>query len=162
MTATTPDELRAQIAAIRDQEERLVFSRFSNEDAWRLGSILVELGQQRGLGIAINITRAEQQLFHAALAGTTADNDFWIAGKVRTVMRFGTSSFVLSLRRRLAESLSQSFPPLDESVYALAGGSFPIAIAAVGVVGTVTVSGLPQHDDHALVIEAIERFLAGE
>ena len=29
----------------------------------------------------------------------------------------------------------------------------------VGVVGVVTVSGLPQADDHALVVEALERFL---
>jgi uncharacterized protein (UPF0303 family) len=30
----------------------------------------------------------------------------------------------------------------------------------VGVVGVITVSGLPQADDHALVVEVLERFLA--
>ena len=35
------------------------------------------------------------------------------------------------------------------------GGSFPLHVAGVGCVGAVTVSGLPQRDDHALVVEAL-------
>jgi uncharacterized protein (UPF0303 family) len=34
-----------------------------------------------------------------------------------------------------------------------------VRVPDVGVVGVVTVSGLPQADDHALVVEAIETFL---
>jgi uncharacterized protein (UPF0303 family) len=44
-------------------------------------------------------------------------------------------------------------------VYAAHGGSFPINITGSGLIGTATVSGLPQAADHALVVEAIERFL---
>ena len=45
--------------------------------------------------------------------------------------------------------------------YAAHGGSFPIRVAGVGIVGAVTVSGLPQAQDHALVVEGLRDFLAG-
>jgi len=39
--------------------------------------------------------------------------------------------------------------------FAAHGGSFPITIAGSGVIGSVGVSGLPQRDDHELVVEAL-------
>jgi uncharacterized protein (UPF0303 family) len=147
--------------ALREQEDRLVFDRFDNLDAWRLGSRLVGLGTERGLPIAVDIRRGTQQLFHAALPGTVADNDVWIARKVRVVERFGSSSFRVG--RRLAEQGRQlsADDGLDPALYAAHGGGFPIRIRDVGVVGVVTVSGLPQAEDHALVVEAITAHLAG-
>jgi uncharacterized protein (UPF0303 family) len=149
------------IAGLREQEDRLVFTRFDNADAWRLGSLLVRLGTERGLPIAVDIRRGPQQLFHAALPGTNADNDVWIARKVRVVERFAASSFRFG--RTLAERGRElgADDGLDPADYAAHGGAFPIRIRDVGVVGVVTVSGLPQADDHALVVEAVTAHLAG-
>jgi uncharacterized protein (UPF0303 family) len=47
---------------------------------------------------------------------------------------------------------------LDPADYAAHGGAFPVRIANVGIVAVVTVSGLPQAEDHALVVTALERF----
>jgi uncharacterized protein (UPF0303 family) len=47
----------------------------------------------------------------------------------------------------------------DEQNYAPAGGCFPVRIKGEGLVGTITVSGVPQRDDHKLVSEAIADFL---
>jgi uncharacterized protein (UPF0303 family) len=44
--------------------------------------------------------------------------------------------------------------------YAAHGGCFPIVVRGVGFVGTVAVSGLPQKEDHDLVVEALRAFLA--
>jgi uncharacterized protein (UPF0303 family) len=151
-TGLTLDELAAQEADLR-------FDRFDYDDAWRLGSMLVETARARALPIAIDITRGGQQLFHAALAGSTPDNDAWIQRKIRSVLRFGRSSMYLSLQRSLdGRSLAEvSF--VDPHEFAAAGGCFPIHVKGCGIVGTVTVSGLPQVDDHRLVVETIRAFL---
>jgi uncharacterized protein (UPF0303 family) len=49
---------------------------------------------------------------------------------------------------------------LDTADYAAAGGSFPIRVRGVGVVAAVTISGLPQAQDHAVVVRALEEHLA--
>ena len=46
--------------------------------------------------------------------------------------------------------------PLEYSAH---GGSFPLIIRGTGVIGTITVSGLPQEEDHALVVESIRAWL---
>jgi uncharacterized protein (UPF0303 family) len=48
---------------------------------------------------------------------------------------------------------------VEPLLFAAHGGAFPIRIREVGVVGCVAVSGLPQADDHAFVVEMIEAFL---
>ncbi|MFW5807997.1 MAG: heme-binding protein, partial [Spirochaetota bacterium] len=48
---------------------------------------------------------------------------------------------------------------LPESEYAPHGGSFPILLRNTGIIGTVTVSGLAQEEDHDLVVEALSEYL---
>jgi uncharacterized protein (UPF0303 family) len=156
---TVSEDYEAQIAEIREQEARLQFERFTHADAYELGSLLVRLGTDRGLGITIDITKGDQQVFHASLAGTTADNDDWVARKTRTVRRYNASSFLVGRLHKLEGKDFNEASGLPLSLYAAHGGSFPVVIREAGLIGTVTVSGLPQADDHALVVEALEIFL---
>lgn len=156
-----PDDLADLIRTIEEQERELVLTRFDHDDAWALGSRLVELGRSRGLGITVDIRQHGQQVFHAALPGTAPDNDRWIERKIRVVDRFGASSFLVGRRLAAEGRALDADAGLDPADYAAHGGCFPIRIAGVGPVGTVTVSGLPQADDHALVVEALRAHLAG-
>jgi uncharacterized protein (UPF0303 family) len=149
-------KLMDEIAA---QEKELQFERFSNEDALRLGLILVEKATARGLAVAIDISRGGQQLFHYAFAGTSVDNDGWIARKNRVVARFGHASLWIGAKlRREGLALEEKFfiSPLEYSPH---GGAFPIILRGTGPVGIATVSGLKQEDDHALVVEALRELL---
>lgn len=154
----TSEELVTEIARLEAQERELIFTRFDYSDAWNLGSWLVATATERGLPVAIDIRRGAQQMFHAALAGSTADNDAWIERKARVVERFGASSYLVG--RRLAANGRELDASLgvDPASFAAHGGAFPVRVRDVGVVAVVTVSGLPQAEDHALVVEAIERF----
>ncbi|MFJ3928621.1 MULTISPECIES: heme-degrading domain-containing protein [unclassified Streptomyces] len=159
MTGTTPTE-HPSADEITEQERRLTLRRFSNEDAWRLGSLLVEMAHLRRAPVAIDIRRGAQQLFHAALTGSSADNDAWIDRKRRVVERYGVSSYLVGARHREKGVSFEESSRLDPARYAAHGGSFPINVEGVGLVGSVTVSGLPQAEDHAMVVEALERFAA--
>lgn len=50
----------------------------------------------------------------------------------------------------------------DHFEYAAHGGCVPIVVKGVGMVGTITVSGLEQSKDHALAIKAMAEFLGKE
>ncbi|MEI4277631.1 heme-degrading domain-containing protein [Klenkia terrae] len=155
-----PEDIADLIAAVQDQERRLVLEHFTHDDAWALGSLVVGLARDRGLSVTVDITRGQQQLFHSALAGTAAHNDVWIARKVATVRELGTSSFLAGLQARARGEAFEDAPWIDATRMAGHGGAFPITVAGAGVVGTLTVSGLPQAEDHALAVEALELFLA--
>ena len=144
------------IIQLQEQEERLQFVRFTHTDAWNLGRSLVELAIERNLGVTIDITKGDQQLFHAALPGTTPDNDDWVARKTRTVRRFGHSSFLIGRTYAASDTDLNTATGLPVALYSDHGGCFPLFVRDVGPVGTVTVSGLPQEKDHALVVEALE------
>ncbi len=147
------------IATLEEHEQRLVVRHFTNDDAWNLGSALVHKARQRGLAVTVDIRRHGHQLFHAALPGTAPNNDEWINRKINVVNRFGESSFLVGRRLAAGGAVLDRGLGTDPIEFAAHGGSFPIRVADVGVVGTVTVSGLPQEDDHALVVEALTEFM---
>ncbi|MDG4859327.1 heme-degrading domain-containing protein [Streptomyces sp. T-3] len=147
------------IATLEAQEQRLVLKQFTYDDAWALGSLLVDLARERSAPVAIDIRRGGQQLFHAALPGSTPDNDAWIDRKRRVVERYGCSSYLVGARFRAKGTTFEESSRLDPDRFAAHGGAFPIAVEGAGVIGTIVVSGLPQAEDHAMVVEALERFI---
>jgi uncharacterized protein (UPF0303 family) len=149
------------LAELAAQEQRLVFDEFDNATAWDLGVQLVTAARAASLPVVISITRAGQRLFHAALEGTAPDNDDWVERKARVVHRFGHSSLYMGTKARAASSTFEERTGLDPARYAAHGGSFPVILRRAGVIGSVTVSGLPQLEDHRFVVEQLTVFLAG-
>ena len=145
-----------------EEEQELQFACFNENTAWQLGTQMVERAMRENLPITINITRGEQQLFHYSMSGTSADNDEWVKRKVRLVNRFGHSSFYMGQAlKHKGKTIEQSYL-ISESEFAAHGGCFPIIVKGTGMVGTITVSGLPQEEDHKLVVESIREFIAKE
>lgn len=150
--------IQTDIERIKDEEERIQFEGFDHDLAFRIGIALQEEAQTKGASVTIDIRAFGQQIFHLAMAGTSPDNDRWIEGKIRVVERFHRSS--LRVGRELAaegKSLEERFF-IDPFQFRPFGGCFPVRLKEGGVVGCVTVSGLAQEEDHALVVSVLERF----
>jgi uncharacterized protein (UPF0303 family) len=143
------------------QEQRLVFDAFNEDVAWDLGLALREAAAAARLPVAISVRRNGQRLFHAALPGASADNDGWLARKCAVVDRYGCSSLRVGEQFRVAGKSFDTDSRLDPVQYAAHGGAFPVLLRGTGCIGTVAVSGLPQRDDHRLVVEALEQLLYG-
>lgn len=147
--------LNEDLDRIALQERELALPRLDAEIAWQLGSRLRAMAHQRGLAVVIDIRRFGQPLFYAAMDGTTPDNPEWVRRKSNVVARFHRSSYAVGLReKQKGQSVcdSQGLPLAD---YATHGGSFPLSVSGAGIVGSITVSGLPMRQDHELVIEAL-------
>src|SRR5690242_11663397 len=101
------------LETLLEQEERLRFETFTNDTAYALGTRMVEVARAEGKAVTIDIRRNGQQLFHVALASTSADNDAWIQRKNRVVNRFGHSSFYVGRRYALRGTTIRESALLD-------------------------------------------------
>jgi uncharacterized protein (UPF0303 family) len=147
--------LNRDLENIERQESELVFSQFNLETAWQLGRHLRELASDRRLPVAIDIRYFGQPLFYAALPGSVPDNAEWVRRKTNTVARFHRSSYAVGLSLKQAKTTLLERYALAETDFAAHGGSFPIHVKGIAVIGAITVSGLPQRADHEFVVEAL-------
>ena len=153
-----PPSLQDDIATIVRQESTLTLPGFTPDVAWKLGCLVRDLAIARKFPLVIDVRRfgsPHQQLFYTALEGSTPDNARWVQRKINVVARFHKSSYHVG---RLLELNNISFSDrynLPDADYAAHGGCFPLSVAGAGVLGSITVSGLPQRDDHNLVVEAL-------
>lgn len=150
------DELLKQLL---QEEEELRFTWFNEDTAWEVGNALIQHAILERLPVTVDITRGEHQVFHASRPGTSADNDEWVKRKIRLVNRFGHSSFYIGqLLKSKGKSLEEAYL-ISEGTYAPHGGCFPIIVKGTGMIGTITASGLPQEDDHRLVVDTIREYV---
>jgi uncharacterized protein (UPF0303 family) len=147
--------LTEDLEKIAAQERELRLPRLDAEVAWDLGSKIRAMALERGLTLVIDVRRFGQPLFYAALDGTTPDSPEWVRRKGNVVARFHRSSYAVGMtQKQKATTLLERYG-LPVADYAADGGSFPLAVEGAGIVGSVTVSGLTQRDDHNLVVEAL-------
>ncbi|MDP9836748.1 uncharacterized protein (UPF0303 family) [Neorhizobium huautlense] len=147
------------LSLILEQERVLQFDRFDLGSAWELGSRLRTMAVSAGHPVAIDIQMNGMPAFYAALPGSVPDNAQWIRRKRNVAMRFGHPSYAIGLGLSLENRTLADKYGVDPADYAAHGGSFPIVVRGVGAIGTVTVSGLPQREDHRIVVEAIADML---
>lgn len=149
----------SDITKIIAQEQALQFDAFNEADAWALGSQMRDAAAAKGLPLVIDIRIGQRQLFFAALAGTSSDNSEWVRRKANSVLRFHKSTYRMNREHEQSPrefGASRGIDPMD---YAKDGGGFPLTVKGAGVIGVITVSGVPQRDDHGFVVEQLCRYL---
>jgi uncharacterized protein (UPF0303 family) len=143
------------IALIQKQEAELVFSVFDEAVAFKIGSTIRDRALAQRLPIIVDIRTFDRPLFYAAMPGSNASNPDWARRKINVVQRFLKSTYRMVLEQQRPD---RSFKPgegLDISDYVLAGGGFPITVKGAGVIGVIAVSGLPEREDHGVVVDAL-------
>lgn len=143
------------IAKIAEQEAALVFESFDEATAFAIGSAIRERALKDQLPIVVDIQLWDRPLFFAALPGSTSSNTNWARRKRNVVKMFHKSTYRMVLEQARED---KTFPPghgLSAEDYVLAGGGFPVKVKGVGAVGVIAVSGLPQRQDHEVIVAAL-------
>lgn len=148
-------EMETLLAQCEREEERLQFTSFSRADALALGLRLVEDAKAFPDPVAVEITVNGLVVFRYFPDGARLDSELWLARKRRSVELMDMSSLhFLAWLEANGETLESRKLPADD--YAAGGGGFPIRVRGTGMIGSVCVSGLPDHrDDHRLVTGAL-------
>jgi uncharacterized protein (UPF0303 family) len=158
MAQLTESEIQADLAKVKIHEEILVFDSFNEDDAAKLGEIIIDLARQLDQSVTVEVRIGEAQVYLRAMTGTTPANSDWARRKQNLVRLTGFSSYHISLQNMLGLDMI-TLMGLDRRDFVAAGGSFPVRVNKVGLIGAVTVSGLPQRLDHKLVTDAIALYL---
>lgn len=147
--------LEHDLSKLAEQEQRLQFERFGAADAWSLGCTLKSLAESRGQAVTIEIRLGRELVFFHAMPGTAPSNADWARRKRNACELLGRSSYRIGRELEQGGGSLESKMGLPTRDYASHGGAFPLQVRGMGAVGTVTVSGLPQREDHALIVEVL-------
>jgi uncharacterized protein (UPF0303 family) len=147
-------------AQLINEEHILKLPSLDVAGALEIGEIAKSLGVLRSLPIAIEVRISDWIIYHASLAGSKPENDWWISRKARTVMLKHHSTMYerISAEERGVDWHKEN-NLLDET-HAIHGGGLPLITKDDGFVGVLLISGLPQVEDHLLGVEVLTEFLA--
>ncbi|WP_103256002.1 heme-degrading domain-containing protein [Tabrizicola aquatica] len=149
-----------EISEIEAEFAALELPKFDETLALRLGEVLIDLALADDLPVVINIRTADRTLFHAALPGSAPLNDLWARRKSNTALLFLLPTLLVG-RRNKARGETLVRHGLDPADYADNGGAVPVRVKGLGVVAVATVSGLPQVEDHKLVVRGLKALMTG-
>jgi uncharacterized protein (UPF0303 family) len=147
-------EVLDDLSQIRTQMQRLRVPLFGEDDAWRLGCSLRDRAAGSGASVTVEIRVAGATVFLCAMPGTSPANADWARRKRNVVELLGEPSYAVGLQGGVLEAMA-----LDPRDHADHGGAVPIRLIDGAMVGVVTVSGLPQRDDHELVVAELARMV---
>lgn len=147
------------IAQIIRQETELVFPAFDEAVAFEIGSAIRDRALKENLPIVVDIRTFDRPLFYAAMPGSNASNPDWARRKINVVRRYLKSTYRMVLEQNRPDRTFKVGEGLDVSDYVLAGGAFPVRVGNAGVIGVIAVSGLPEREDHNVVVAAIASHL---
>lgn len=142
---------------LEQQETDLVFESFDRVDALRLGTMLAETINGYSQPLTVRIFVGDIIVYQYVMEGDEASRFDWTYRKYQLVKKTGHSSMHAKVRMQLLGELKDLEAQPD--VYGFGCGAFPIAVKGRGIIGGVAVSGLPDPDDHPIVVHALEKML---
>lgn len=155
-----PDDSALTSAEVAAQEAGLVLSSFTLADALRLGAIAQAHAERDALPIIIQVRHGRRIAFMMALPGSKSDSENWIRRKAAVVEKLETSTMYQKLRYLERGTTFNAATGLDELEFAAHGGGMPISATSVDIVGSMYVSGLPDTEDHALIVRCLSELQA--
>ena len=155
------NDIQVLMDSIQAQETAYEFERIDEELALQMGLYVIRRAREMGKPVAIRITLNRRTLFAFSMARTKPESDNWIRRKENITYATNGSSYYWECW------CEQGVHPLEwrgmsYEDYAPAGGCFPLRIKGAGMVGTLTISGMASHEDHALAFETVEKAVRGE
>lgn len=142
------------------EEAELQFDHLAHEEVLALGLRLLERARRERLPVVVDVTLAGLTVLQCALPGSRPDNLDWVRRKKNAVHRFWHSSFYLGRYYATKGTSLTDKPHIDAGDFVDHGGSFPLLLKGLGCVGSLTVSGLAQEEDHALVVSVLREWKA--
>lgn len=147
-------------AMCEKQEKEFQFAHFSREEALQFGLKLHENAKKHADPVAIEITIGEVTVFRYFADGVAPDCTLWLDRKRAAVRLMDMSSLRFAAWLECTGQTLES-RGLAPDGYACCGGGFPLTLRGTGVVGSICVSGLPNHlDDHQLIIDTLAEWFA--
>jgi uncharacterized protein (UPF0303 family) len=149
-------DIAKDLERIALQEQQLQFDRFDADVAWKIGSAIRGAALAQGKSVAIDVTLAGALLFYSAMPGATPNNAEWIRRKKNVLNRFHKSTYAVGLDYKKNDTTLEARTGAPLADFVTAGGCFPIRIkGSAAVLGSITVSGLPERHDHDLVVKVL-------
>lgn len=121
-----------------------------------MGIEIVELARSRKQVIAVEIARLSHTIFLFMDDNLPKDKQNWLRRKANVAKQFEESSLVVKNDLLNGKMNLKTTFGLDENDFLAKGGAIPIFVQNVGMIATITVSGLTDEDDHNLIIEALK------
>lgn len=147
-----------ETAILARQEELLVLDQWTPEVAWEIGNLIRSKAVDRNLPCIIDIRRGDTTWFYAAMPGSAPINEDYARRKRNTANYFDCSSQLVNLQVKGGLDFIK-MAALDPRDYSDSGGSFPVRVKSAGMVGTITVSGMANMEDHELIIHCLAEYL---
>jgi len=142
------------------EEQLLLLPSLDNSDCIEIGQIATELATSQSLPIAIQVRLGDWIVYHAALPGSTPENDWWIGRKARVVkLKKHSTLYERVLAQEQGIDWHKENNLLDET-HAIHGGGLALKTKDQGFLGTLLISGLPQVEDHLFGVQVLTEFLA--
>lgn len=150
--------LELDTEALRMEESVSLAAPVTLAVARSIGARAQEIGELRGLPIAVTVRLDGRTVFQVALDGSAPLNDVWMMKKIRVVEAFHQSTLLVQAEMNASGDDFFAVHGGTPDFWFPAGGGVCLRDSNLTFRGVLVVSGLTQVEDHALCREVLADF----